>query len=137
MDAIKEFLIAYLPAILSLAGAIITIYRVKPEVKKIKSETNKNDNEALSAIGEAAESIANGAKITVEQLHLEITQMQKREIDRDAREEALKRELKEVKQSLNDWQDWASRLVFQIRSHGLEPVAFKPSPAPPHKPKTD
>lgn len=135
MDVIKDILIAYLPAFISVIGALVAIYKVKPETKKIASEANKNDGEATSAIGEAAESIAQGAKVTVDQLLSRIVEMEKRERARDVREEALNSELMAVKRQLNEWQDWASRLVFQIRSHGLEPVPFKTEPPLRHSPE--
>jgi len=75
MESIKEFIIAYLPAFISVIGAIVAIYKVKPETKKIVSEATKNEGEASSAIGDAAESIANAAKITNEQLLKQLTDL--------------------------------------------------------------
>ena len=89
MEAIKEFILAYLPALISVVGAIITIYRFKPEVKKINSEAHKNDGEASSAIGEAAESIANAAKVSNEQLMYRLSDLDKQfhEHKKDAQKE--------------------------------------------------
>lgn len=94
MDAIKEFILAYLPALISVVGAIITIIRFKPEVKKINSEAHKNDGEASSAIGEAAESIANAAKVSNEQLMYRLGDLDKQ--FNDYKKEA-KKEIEELK----------------------------------------
>lgn len=94
MDAIKEFILAYLPALISVVGAIITIIRFKPEVKKINSEAHKNDGEASSAIGEAAESIANAAKVSNEQLMYHLGDLDKQ--FNDYKKEA-KKEIEELK----------------------------------------
>jgi len=112
----------------TLVGAISTAYVV---LKKVKPETRKIRNEGDSAIGEAAESIANGAKTSTDLLLQRILEMEKREKDRDKREEAMRYQLDSLQSALQDWQDWARRLVHQLRSHGLEPVPFKPSPKEP------
>lgn len=114
-----------LASTVSVIGAIITIYKLKPEVRKARADGD-------SAIADAAESVANGAKITNEMLMSRIAQMEKREKDRDVRdaerdkrEEQLRAQLSSVQESLADWQDWARRLVHQLKSHGYDPVPFK------------
>lgn len=54
--------------ILSMIGAVIAIYKAKPEKKKLEADGN-------SSIADAAESIAGAAKITNEQLLLRIDEM--------------------------------------------------------------
>lgn len=107
-----------LASIVSVIGAIITIYKIKPEVRKTNADGD-------SAIADAAESLANGAKITNEMMMARILDMEKREEARDKREAELRKELDSVKSALADWQDWARRLVHQLKSHGYEPVPFK------------
>lgn len=108
-------------SIVSVIGAIITIFKLKPEVRKTNADGD-------SAIADAAESLANGAKITNEMLMARILEMEHREKERDKREEELRAQLELVQSSLADWQDWARRLVHQLKSHGIDPVAFKPVP---------
>jgi hypothetical protein len=105
-------------SLISVIGAIITIYKIKPDIRKTKADGD-------SAIADAAESVANGAKITNEMLMARITDMEKREKDRDLREAELRDQLASLQVSLADWQDWARRLVHQLKSHGYEPVPFK------------
>lgn len=124
--------ISIIGAIVSTVGGLAAIfgnlYKLKPESKKIESESE-------SAIADAADSIANGAKVSNELLLNRLLEMEKRERDRDVREAELleqvkmsKKELSEIRASMADWQDWASRLVHQIRSYGKEPVPFKIDP---------
>lgn len=114
-----------LASAVSVIGAVITIYKLKPDIRKTKMDGD-------SAIADAAESLANGAKITNEMLMARITQMEEREkkrdkldVERDQREEQLRVQLASMQASLADWQDWARRLVHQLKSHGYEPVPFK------------
>lgn len=120
----KELIIAYIPALISIIGALIAIWKAKPEKKKLEADTS-------SSIADAAESIANGANVTIEQLLGRMREMEKREHDREEAYKTIKADFENIKTSLAEWQDWARRLVHQLRSHGLEPVPFKPVPPVP------
>lgn len=126
-------ILSVLSLIITIAGAAVTIAinlrKAKPEAKKIESEGE-------SAIAEAADSIANGAKISTEMLVARLVEMEtrekareKKERERDVREAEMVAEMQEIRSSLSDWQDWARRLVHQLKSHGHEPVPFKIDPA--------
>ncbi len=114
--------ISILGGLISILGAVATIYS---NLYKLKPDRMKTENEAESAIADAAESIASGAKISNEYLLARLLEMEKREKDRDRREEELRLQVDGLQASLADWQDWARRLVHQLKSYGHEPVPFK------------
>jgi hypothetical protein len=118
-------ILSVLSLIITIVGAaatiVINLSKARPEAKKISSEGD-------SAIANAADSIANGAKISSELLLQRLEEMELREKARDTREEQLQAQLEAVQASLADWQDWARRLVHQLKSHGYEPVPFKVAP---------
>lgn len=114
--------LSILTALVSFVGAIATI---ASNLYKARAERKKTENEGESAIAEAAESVANGAKISNEMLLNRLVEMETREKHRDKREKELLDKVKALEVSLADWQDWANRLVHQLRSHGHEPVPFK------------
>ena len=75
--------ISILGGLISILGAVATIYS---NLYKLKPDRMKTENEAESAIADAAESIASGAKISNEYLLARLLEMEKREKDRDRRE---------------------------------------------------
>lgn len=100
--------ISIVSAILSLVGAVVTIYlsiyKAKPEREKIKAD-------AGSSIGDAAQSVADGARVTVEMLM---------NVKKDL-EESLKRErvsyqaeLKQVRDELKDERHARVRLQNEL-----------------------
>lgn len=117
--------ISIIGAIISAVGGIATIMG---NLYKVKAEKKKTNNEGESAIAEAAESLANGAKISNDMLLNRLVEMETREKDRDKREKELLDKVNALETSLTDWQDWARRLVHQVRSYGKEPVPFKVLP---------
>jgi hypothetical protein len=133
-------------AVISLLGAFVTIYKIKPEHAKLEAEGRKLDSDSLSSIANAAESIATGAKVSTDQLLKRIEEMEVREVKREEdlnklkSEEAITRaklvtlqvdaantraELDSVKAELIEWKDYAFRLAHQVKSLGYEPVPFK------------
>lgn len=117
--------ISIIGAIISAVGGIATIMG---NLYKVKAEKKKTNNEGESAIAEAAESLANGAKISNDMLLNRLVEMETREKARDKREKELLDKVNALETSLTDWQDWARRLVHQVRSYGKEPVPFKVLP---------
>lgn len=120
-------------ALVSMIGAFVTIYKIKPERKKLESESRKLDSDSLSSIANAAESIASGAKVSNDQLLKRIEEMEVREVKREEdigkikNEAAVTRtELDSVRAELIEWKDYAFRLAHQVKSLGYEPVPFKP-----------
>lgn len=113
-------------ALVSLLGAFIAIYKIKPERAKLEADS-------LSSIATAAESIASGAKVSNDQLLRRIEEMEVREVKREEdigkikNEAAVTRaELDNVRAELIEWKDYAFRLAHQVKSLGHEPVPFKP-----------
>lgn len=117
--------VSILTALVSFIGAIATI---ASNLYKVKAERKKTAAEGESAIADAADSIANGAKISNDMLLNRLVEMETREKDRDKREKELMDKVNALETSLTDWQDWARRLVHQVRSYGKEPVPFKVLP---------
>ncbi len=121
-------------ALVSLVGAFVTIYKIKPERAKLEAEGRKLDSDSLSSIANAAESIATGAKVSNEQLLKRIEEMEVRDAKREEdinkikNEAAVTRtELDSVRAELIEWKDYAFRLAHQVKSLGYEPVPFKPA----------
>ena len=114
--------LSILTAVVSFLGAIATI---ASNLYKAKAERKKTVSEGESAIADAADSIAQGAKISNDMLLGRLVEMETREKDRDKREKELLEKVNALETSLTDWQDWARRLVHQVRSYGKEPVPFK------------
>lgn len=114
--------LSILTALVSFTGAIATI---ASNLYKARSERKKIENEGESAIAEAADSIANGARVNNDMLLTRLIEMETREKARDKRETELLEKVRALELSLADWQDWARRLVHQLKSHGFEPVPFK------------
>lgn len=117
----SALIISFVMALVSVAGAITTIYMVKPERKKKEAE-------ASASIADAAESVAAGAKINNEQLLKRIEEMEVREVKRERELSIVKNELQQVRADLVEWKDYAFRLSHQVKSLGAEPVPFKPYP---------
>lgn len=128
--------ISIIGAIISTVGSIATIFG---NLYKVWAEKKKTNNEGESAIADAADSIANGAKISNDMLLNRLIEMETREKERetelelrerarDKREKELLDKVNALESSLTDWQDWARRLVHQVRSYGKEPVPFKVLP---------
>ncbi len=109
-------------AIISTLGGLAAIYG---NLYKLKPESKKLESEGESEIADAAASIANGAKVSNDMLLARLIEMEKREKDRDMREADLLNKVQHLEASLADWQDWANRLVHQLRSLRHEPVPFK------------
>jgi hypothetical protein len=118
-------LISFISAFVSTLGAIAAI---GINLYKLRAERNKTEAEGDSAIGAAADSIATGAKTSNDLLLRRLEEMEQREEKRDEREADLLRKVTALEASLADWQNWARRLVHQLKSHGMEPVPFKPLP---------
>lgn len=114
--------LSILTALVSFVGAIATI---ASNLYKARAERRKTENEGESAIAEAADSIANGARVSNDMLLTRLIEMEAREKARDKRETELLEKVRALELSLADWQDWARRLVHQLKSHGFEPVPFK------------
>jgi hypothetical protein len=110
-------LFALFAAIVSVVGAIISLYKSKPEKKKIEAEGE-------SALGSAAESIATGAKVSNELLLDRIIELESKNKEMSAKLLTVTADMANMKNDLDAWQDWASRLVHQVRSLGHEPVPF-------------
>lgn len=108
-------IISILGALAAIIGAAVAIYKAVPEKKHIEAQSQ-------NSLADAAESVASGAKISNELLLKRIQELEERETKRERewqkRFEALTAELK-------DYQDWARRLVHQVKSRGDEPVPFK------------
>ena len=118
-------LLAVISAIISALGAIATI---GSNLYNLRANRKKLENEGDSAIGSAADSIAKGAKTSNDLLLARLDEMEAREQLRDMREEDMLRKIADLETNLADWQDWARRLVHQLKSHGMDPVPFKPLP---------
>ncbi len=114
--------LSILTAVVSFLGAIATI---ASNLYKAKAERKKTISEGESAIADAADSIAQGAKVSNDMLLSRLVEMETREKARDKREKELLEKVNALETSLTDWQDWARRLVHQVRSYGKEPVPFK------------
>jgi uncharacterized coiled-coil protein SlyX len=117
MDALSPYF-SLAAMIIALIGAGVSLYKAKPERKKINAESD-------SEIGNAADSIASGAKTVVDQLRQRMQELDARDAEREKVQAEMRRELRDVKSALADWQDWARRLVHQVKSLGYEPVPFK------------
>lgn len=110
---------ASIVSVLSMAfGIFITLAKLRPETRNIDANTQ-------SSLAGAAESVAEGAKVSNDLLLQRIEEMEEREKKRDVRERQMLFEFEKVKSALADWQDWARRLVHQVKSLGHEPVPFK------------
>ena len=127
MDPVNNYplvavIISIIGTVISVIGAGVAIYKVKPETKKMHAEGE-------SALSEAAESVASGAKIITDlattELAKRVSEMEDREKDRERELSRMRLELEDVKSVLADWQDWARRLVHQLKSLDIEPVPFK------------
>lgn len=135
MESSNVLIFSIISALVSVVGAFVTIYKIKPERKKLEAESRKLDSDSLSSIANAAESIASGAKVSNEQLLKRIEEMEVREVKREEDISRIKNEaagtraeLDSVRAELIEWKDYAFRLAHQVKSLGYEPVPFKPIP---------
>lgn len=96
----------------------IVLYKAKPERKKLEAESE-------SSIADAAESIVSGAKGSTDLLIRRLEEMDLREIKREQELSSLKIKMVSVEASLTEWQGWAERLAYQVKSLGHVPVPFK------------
>ncbi len=105
-------------SIVSVLGAVITIFKIRPDVRKTNADGD-------SAIADAAESVANGSKISNEMLMNRIKEMEELGNKRDKDLDKIKEKFAALELELTEWKDYAFRLTHQVKSLGYEPVPFK------------
>jgi hypothetical protein len=122
--------ISIISGIVSVAGAIAAIYVL---ITKMPSDRRKTDSDSFAAIAEASESIASGAKVSNEFLRDQISELKKRDKEREEKLKEVEDRLitgekinLEIRRELIAWQDWAKRLSHQVISLGGSPVPFRP-----------
>lgn len=116
----------------SIGGAIVAIIGALSQFTRLHLSAGRSRQMGDAAIGDAAESISVASKNTIDQLLDRVTKLEERNEKLEGRNDVLEmnekrmlEEIREMKVSQNDWQDWAWRLVYQLKSHGLDPVPFK------------
>jgi hypothetical protein len=127
----SAIIISIVSMVISAMGALIAVYKAKPERNKLEEEGRKLKADGLASIADGAESLAKGAEslgkaaeITNSQLLRRIEQMEIREVRREQDLAQMKVELESVTAQLKKWKDYAFRLAHQLEAHGLEPVPF-------------
>lgn len=139
-DPNNILILALISTIISVIAAMISLWKLKPEIKKLESDSS-------SSIGEAAESVATGARVTVDMLmsvkkELEENLKAEREtakaeiaalrnevkIERDARI-LLQLELDvekaariKAENKMKIFQIWINALLEQLDSAGIPPT---------------
>jgi len=100
----------------TVIGALVAVYSARANLNKTHAETTNEDAQASESYAAAARSFAE----EVSKLRLEVKQLR---IEMDARDKTIKI----LTVDKLDLQDWAERLVHQVKSLGAEPVPFRPS----------
>lgn len=103
-----------LSGLLALILAVVAIGKGFYEGKKIQKDASKAGADAITSYEQAADIAAERA--------LKLT---KRIKDLEDVVEAQGKELEELKDTLEDVQDWAERLVHQVQSLGGVPVKIR------------
>jgi hypothetical protein len=108
-------IVSIIAAVVTVIGAAVSIYKAKPEKNHIEAQSQ-------ASLADAAESVASGAKVSSDLLLKRIKELDDRMSER---EKEWKKRFDELSAELADYQDWARRLVHQVKSRGDEPVPFK------------
>lgn len=107
-------LIVAVAAMLAALPGLIALWQNKEQKKadkeKTSAETEKTSAETESIHAEVADKWAGQVAMLL------------------ARVVAIETELRQVKTDLDEWKDWANRLVHQVKAFGHEPVPFKIKP---------
>ena len=113
---VKDFLY-----ILGISSSIVlSILAARAQFKRIPSQNESDDANAVRSYAEAAERISNENREMakeVERLRNQMNELRKELENQGAVVQQLRKERKDLK-------NWAERLVHQLKSHELTPVAF-------------
>jgi len=112
--------------IVGVVGVIGSLAAIILSLRKYPHESRNLDASAAKQYAEAAEMEAKRAKGYADELETYKKNTENTLAILRQEVSALKSDLAERQKKLDELQNWAERLVMQVRSLGEEPVPFKP-----------